>query len=277
MGRIIKLAILDDFEVFKEDVKPLSNNGISLESHGFMVAATVEKYCKTKINVLYFDIYNANNQGQTIMKSLDQCLKYGVDVIVMSFVFAPLRYRHMIENRLKKLHLNGCIIVAADYNHNKKCGYPASSKYVVGVGNTNKRGIQVVADVKPEFVKCGSAYHIFSGTSKATAIIASNIVEEKTCKTVAKAQNKYDLKQMNFTQKNIYKSICQKGIRNVQMEENIFKCLNDIEDVECIILHVLREFELENQCMVMKYDNFKTLRNLMDFIGKYYEKMDYNR
>ena len=282
MDKRIKVAILDDFEVQTEDVKPIEYSEISVDSHGFMVAATVEKHSKNKIEFLYYDIYNTNNQGQKIIRALNRCFKYGVNIVVMSFVFSPWRYRYLIEKQLKQLKQNGCKIVAADYNHNNKCGYPASSKYVVGVGNNNqhelndrKRGIQVVGDVRPEFIKCGNKYRIFSGTSKATAIIAACMNDECDIKITSEIEES-EIKQMNFEQNKLYKDICQKGIMNVRMEDDIFKTLKNKEDIEDMVLHILKLFGLETKCMDMKYEDFKTLKNLMDYIGKCYEKMGCN-
>lgn len=284
MDKKIKVAILDDFDVKTEGVKPRRYSEVSIDSHGFMVAATVEKYSKNSIKFYYYDIYNVNNQGLTIIRTLDQCIKYGVDVVVMSFVFKKLRYRFLIEKKLKQLYLNGCTIVAADYNHSNKCGYPASSKYVVGVGNDSrnimngiKSRIQVVADVKPEFVKCKNIYHIFSGTSKATAIVAARLMNWSIVNLYEKNEEKYDARKMNLAQDRLYKEIMKDGLQNVRLEDDLFEKMKKIDDVEYYVIYILRRFGLESKCVDMKYEDFKSLKNLMDYIGRCYEEVDGNR
>lgn len=79
---------------------------------------------------------------------------------------------------------------------------------------------------------------------------------------------------MNLVQDRLYNEILQKGLQNVRIEDDLFEKISRIEDVEYFVLYILRRFGLESKCVDMKYNDFKSLKNLMDYIGRYYEKVD---
>lgn len=267
-----KIAILDDGinECMEVDYKIQKRRNYYDEiCHGSLVVATIEKYCHEKKMYYIYDVYNTKKQEKEIIKALWKCLLEQIDVIVMSFTIPINIYYLPIALLLSILSKHNIVIVAADNNSKEKKGYPAFSKYTIGVGNAEsklmefgKRGIQVIENVKPEFVQCGENYCLFSGTSKANAIVAARVVKSELnirqkalIKTIHKQNDKNETiikkcKKVLITEKNI----------------NFFSGDYDIHTIEKMVLLLLKEYNMEKFCLEMEFEDIESIETVANFI-----------
>ncbi len=241
--------------------------------HGSLVVATIEKYYTDEKIYYIYDVYNKKNQEKAIIKALWHCMKNNVDIVVMSFTIPKSLYRIPIEILLGMLYKRRIIVVASDYNRTPLKGYPAFSKYTIGVGNQDikpanvgKKGLQYGENIKPEFVKYGDEYKLFSGTSKANAIIAARLAEYGLNYKKKQVENVECSKRKKNTEIII---ICKK-ILNTEDNIKFFKGDYDLYTVEQMILSILKRFNMEKTCLKMKFEDMQSIETVADYIIRNY-------
>lgn len=253
-------------------------------THGSKVIATIKKYCNKNIKFYFFDIFNTHNQTSAIIKALAYFLFHDVSVIVMSFTLSSHSYRRIITFLLLLLHKKGVIMVAAANEKNRDDSFPASSKYVIGVGDEEsilcEEFVQIRENVKPEFVYTGKTYHLFSGTSKANAIAAARILNRndwKNTNEIIVAVNREGKKQ-NFDSNNgieAYKNIyinCL-AVLGWSKDQLLFNSNYNLLEIENIILKLLDTYDITEKCLDMRFDNMRSIEEIAKYIGNcLYEK-----
>lgn len=247
--------------------------------HGSLVIATIQKYCSKEIGYYIFDIYNTKKQAKSVLKSLFQCLWKNIDIIVMSFTLSTHKYRKRIEFLLFLLYIKGVTIVAANNNKQEEKSFPASCKYVIGTGNdilSYSNCVQIRGDVKPEFVKVGNKYHLFSGTSKVNAVATAEILNSN----MFHFSNNFDLKKENRKQSKQHvinqftEEVYLKNLKLCGINENmyLFDGKHNMEEIETIIINLLKEYDLVDSCLVMQYNDMTSIRDISFFIGEYLDE-----
>lgn len=232
--RKLSVAILDDYideeyvdligcekEIFNCVLTQRNNTVIS---HGTKVMATIEKYSKKNVKYLFYSVYNdLSKSSEHIADILSRLIVCKVDVLVMSLTIDNMEIHSRICKLCNELMENGTIIVAAASN-DEELSFPATVNSVVGVGKSfcvddeivwnGYEGIQILANVMPEFVDIKNEMHLFSGTSKANAIVAAKIIN-------ILSENKYGFNDL-------IKCLRNRSVDDVRRPKKNEKCINRI-------------------------------------------------
>ena len=263
-----KIAILDDgvdFFMLKENViSCFEEKKHDHVHHGTLVLATFLKYTNHESKFYIYDIFNVEDQVNCIINALEDCLRNKVDIIIMSFTLKYGLYCLRINKIMKKLKKSGISMFAA-YGNRKDNVYPASSRYVVGVGSNSKRIKKSkkdrYSDVFPEFVACDENYHLFSGTSKATAIVAAQWLNVNYPNSKISKIQKDALFNSEDTIETLKNSI------NIEENTNLFECGLRLDEIENIILNLLVQYNIKEKCLNMNFKDMTSVANVTEFIN----------
>jgi len=290
----IRIAVLDD----AVDAGQLQQNGCNImvetnfhydknvPSHGMRVIATIEKYSNCPKQYHFYSIYDEiDTCSQTVLQTLKILAEKDIDIIVMSFTISNESMDEAITEICNELKEKGTIIVASADNRDDN-NFPADLDSVIGVGRTfcskddvivnNNERIQVLANVLPEFVKIGEKAWLFSGTSKANAIVAANLVNIISEKKLKFSQLLEVLYEKTMLSKKIHdidsgifnidrhielvKYMYNKGYIisfNDEREELLFdKMANGLDELGEVVSHAVKYLNMDAEIYDMEYNDF---------------------
>lgn len=294
VGRDI-LQGIDSRVIWKDAVPEEGIEGVP--SHGSRVVATIEKYHPSPKQYWIYNIFQKDCPSKRVIEILEELLYESVDVIVMSFHISNTEQYKPLEEICAKLQKKGVILVASDTNCEREVAMPATLPSVVGVGGIKaegnklflgkKSGIQVYANVLPEFVQIGKKYWLFSGTSKANGIVAAEVIrllEEGICgyTVIIKELKKRCMKEQEALEQGcitcvnpvlheeVLKLLCKQGFIQESKTGKIYlpECILDIDELGEQVCAILRNYHQKDWILQLKYSDFETTYAIVRFLEK---------
>ncbi len=274
--------------------------------HGTKVVGIVEKYSSDTKEYEIYDVMNTKETScsMAVTAALEDLLHHRVDVILMCLVIQNDKTFERIRKLCHELRERGSILIASASNSGDY-SFPAVLDDVIGVGRMadrqsavcwyEKEGIQLLGDVTPEFVKLGKEIRtVFSGTSKAAAVVAAMVSEQcnegmKSYEQIQKMfQDRFPCKKGNMLEqvehgeyrvdlqdKQMYKRISdvlkQMGYHLSGDESDCYfsRIARDTDEFAWLIPEIINRLDMPVVPEKMHYFDFISVYALADYLGKY--------
>lgn len=285
----------------------LKEHNIKPNYHGTLVVNTIYKYINENLHI---DIYNICNSikgnSDALIAALEKLL-YDKDVKII-LICAVINRTDIepIEKLLKSLYEKGKIIMASSSNKGVP-SYPASSKYVMGIGRGAFPGknefsidyqseIQIIGDVMPEFIKLkNNRYRIFSGTSKAAPKVLKYIMEAHDHGaykqneildyiSVYASENYYDVDNFQYSVeeavdrgfidrvRNIVNNSGFLAEKSVNDKTNLLYELKNMEDADLLFQYINKTLEIPVDISKLTYFDFHNIEAYCYWVEKNIDK-----
>lgn len=297
ISEYISLKMIKREGVYLDEIEIDRNNDMEkgeIPSHATGVLNTIVKYTKgIDVDFSIYNVFDDNgiSSGAVIIEACEMILKRNIDVVVMSLTCSR-DYKEEFEVIIEEFRKKEIIFICAGDNHYKN-NFPADMIGVLGVQAGDKKYIggyrysplkkmQFESDVQGEFVGRKGRYHFFFGTSKATAIVASFLIEyiffngkNKTREFLLEEQEQLkekkkivNNKHINDDNKNneLLNSFCnifnidQEEMSSENMDRIIPWNIRNIRMLEMFLDINMIDIELDS----LHFDDFSTVRNLMN-------------
>jgi len=178
--------VIGGINLFDKDGSFADDNG-----HGTQCANTIAQFCAKRPDIFAIKILNQNKECslEVLMEALEYTRDIDIRTICLSLTTIKEESMPKLQKIIHTLKNNGKIVIASTHNQGY-LGYPAACDGTIGVDGIvlqdnkeywyNKgKVIQCMANRVPILVKnIGNTYTMFGGTSKATAIVTSIVLDK---------------------------------------------------------------------------------------------------